>query len=385
MSSAILSVFGSEEEPVSKFEISSPYNFKHNAHVQADPHTSTGFTGLPVPMRQVLKASGITKEDTAANPQAVLDVLTFHMEGPPPKMPTRSSMARKIDKDKLLIQDNYRTHYGGLKKLGQGASGIVYSATNRQTQRKVALKIAPKNELTELTNEIGLQSMSRHPNIVEFIEAYQGQDDICIVMELMVGGSLTDFCDIKRPMQEELIAYVCKKMLMALTFMHRAYRLHRDIKSDNVLINFDGEVKVADFGFAINLTSEQSKRTSVVGTPYWMAPELIRGQEYDSKVDIWSLGVTAIEMAEGEPPLLNEPPLRALLLITTNKSPTLNNKRVRWSQEFNHFIEQCLQIPVAKRASADQLLLHPFIQKACEQSEFAAFADATLNKKKAKK
>lgn len=112
-----------------------------------------------------------------------------------------------------------------------------------------------------------------------------------------------------------------------------------------------------------------------------MAPELIRGQEYDSKVDIWSLGITAIEMAEGEPPLLNEPPLRALLLITTNKSPTLNNKRVKWSQEFNHFISQCLQIPPEKRASADQLLLHPFIQKACEQPDFAKFAEQALKKK----
>ena len=222
-----------------------------------------------MPMRQVLKASGITKEETERNPQAVLDVLAFHMEGPPPKMPTRLSMARAIDTDKLLRKENYKVYYGGLKKLGQGASGIVYSATNRQTGQKVALKIAPKSELTELTNEIGLQSMSKHPNIVEVIEAFQGPDDICIVMELMVGGSLTDCLDVKRPMQEEMIAYVCKKMLMALTFMHREYRLHRDIKSDNVLVNNEGEIKVADFGFAINLTSEQLKRTSVVGTPYW--------------------------------------------------------------------------------------------------------------------
>lgn len=381
MTTAIMGVFGNEDEQEQKFEISSPYNFKHHAHVQPDPRTSTGFSGLPLNMRQVLKASGITKEETDQNPQAVLDVLTFHMEGPPPRMPTRNSMAKHIDKDRLLKVDNYKTYYGGLKKLGQGASGIVYSATHRETGRKVALKVAPKNELAELTNEIGLQCLSKHPNIVEFIEAYLAPDDICIVMELMVGGSLTDCLDVKRPMQEELIAYVCREMLKALAFMHREYRLHRDIKSDNVLINLDGEVKVADFGFAINLTTEQSKRTSVVGTPYWMAPELIRGQEYDSKVDIWSLGITAIEMAEGEPPLLNEPPLRALLLITTNKSPTLNNKRVRWSQEFNHFVEQCLHIPPEKRASADQLLLHPFIQKSCDQEQFSKFAEQFFKKR----
>jgi serine/threonine protein kinase len=224
-----------------------------------------------MPMRQVLKASGISKEETTKNPQAVLDVLTFHMEGlaPRTKMPTRSSVTRQINKEKLLKVDNYKKYYGGMKKLGQGASGIVYSATDKRNGRKVALKIAPSNEIIELVNEIGLQALSRHANIVEFIDAYQGQDEICIVMELMVGGSLTDCVDTRRPMSENYIAYVCKKMLMALAFMHREYRLHRDIKSDNVLINFDGEVKVADFGFAINLTSEQSKRTSVVGTPYW--------------------------------------------------------------------------------------------------------------------
>jgi serine/threonine protein kinase len=378
---AIKSVFGSDEA-APNFEISSPYNFKHTHHVQADPHSSTGFAGLPGPMRQILKASGITKEETDRNPQAVLDVLTFHMEGPqPPRMPTRMSIARKINRTELLRQESYKDFYGGLKKLGQGASGVVYSATCRRTGRKVALKIAAANEMTELVNEIGLQSLSRHPNIVEFIEAFQGPDEICIVLELMVGGSLTDCCDIKRPMSEPMIAYVCQGILMALAFMHREFRLHRDIKSDNVLINFDGEVKVADFGFAINLTSDQIKRTSVVGTPYWMAPELIRGLEYDSKVDIWSLGITAIEMAEGEPPLLNEPPLRALLLITTNKSPTLNNKRYRWSQEFNHFLAQCLQISPDRRASAEQLLMHPFLQTACTQEQFAGFAETCLRKK----
>lgn len=220
-------------------------------------------------MRQVLKASGITKEETDRNPQAVLDVLTFHLEGPAPRLPSRQSITRKINPSKLLKQDSYKNFYGGLKKLGQGASGTVYSATDRRTGRKVALKIAPINELNELVNEIGLQSLSKHPNIVECIEAFQGHDEICIVMELMVGGSLTDCCDPRRAIEEKMIAYVCKCMLMALAFMHREFRLHRDIKSDNVLINIEGEVKVADFGFAINLTSEQIKRTSVVGTPYW--------------------------------------------------------------------------------------------------------------------
>ena len=105
---------------------------------------------------------------------------------------------------------------------------------------------------------------------------------------------------------EAQIAFVCKMCLKGLSYLHRHHRLHRDIKSDNILIDLDGNVKLADLGFAIGLTPERSRRTSVVGTPYWMAPELIRGLEYDSKVDVWSLGITVIEMAEGEPPLMDD-------------------------------------------------------------------------------
>jgi serine/threonine protein kinase len=384
MASSVKAMFVEEEEKPISFEISAPYNFKQVTHVTADPHSSTGFSGLPQNMLQVLKASGITKAETAANPQAVLDVLQFHLEGPAPHpktraMPSRMSVKKKISANTLLKKESYKKHYTGMRKLGQGASGVVYSATDKRTGRKVALKIAPVNELADLVNEIGLQSLSAHPNIVEYIESYQYEEDVCIVMELMLGGSLTDVLDVKKPMQEPMIAYVCKHMLMSLAFMHREYRLHRDIKSDNVLINFDGQVKVADFGFAINLTSEQSKRTSVVGTPYWMAPELIRGSEYDYKVDVWSTGITAIEMAEGEPPLLNEPPLRALLLITTNRSPILKKKQM-WTAEFHHFLFMCLQMNPDKRASAELLLLHPFIQTSCSVEQFAGFANQHLKK-----
>jgi serine/threonine protein kinase len=207
---------------------------------------------------------------------------------------------------------------------------------------------------------------------------------------------------------------------MGLAYLHRNHKLHRDIKSDNILVDFTGAVKIADFGFAVGLTEEQDKRRSVVGTPYWMAPELIRGLEYDAKVDVWSMGITALEMAEGEPPHLHEPPLRvsnvyplprcggtfsnvvadlvqALLLITTQSSPTL--KADKWSAKFRHFLKCSLHMDPVKRASSEQLLLvctpcyisdalttrsmrlvlqHPFIQTACTQSEFSKFASHIL-------
>jgi serine/threonine protein kinase len=386
MASAFSGMFGSrEEEEEPDFEISTPYNFQHIQHVKADPHSSTGFSGLPDNMKSVLKASGITKDDTARNPEAVIDVLKFHMDGPPPKMPAnRKSMTRRTKDAIHLKEEDYKVRFGHLKKLGSGASGVVYSAKEKKTGRTVALKIASMADsavLQELTNEIELQSLSKHPNIVECIDAYKNSADqtVCIALELMVGGCLTDVVSPQYPMIERHMAYVCKGMLMGLAFLHRQYRLHRDIKSDNVLVNYDGEVKLADFGFAINLTSEESKRTSVVGTPYWMAPELIRGQKYDSKVDIWSLGITLIEMAEGEPPLLKEPPLRALLMITIN--PPAKLKSNLWSPAIVHFLSRCLDANPLKRSSAEQLLMHPFIKSACSQEEFAQFVASKIKRK----
>lgn len=297
---------------------------------------------------------------------------------------------------------------------------------------QVALKICPISDLPELTNEIGLHAMCSHPGVVNLLEAYVTKTEVCIVMEFMSGGCLTDCLSVDDVFPETHIAYVCNQVLKALAFMHREHKLHRDIKSDNILVDLQGRVKVADFGFAISLTKEEAKRTSVVGTPYWMAPELIRGAEYDGKVrpppllahpptvsldglltllswqiDVWSLAITAIEMAEGEPPHLNEPPLRALLLITTSEPPRLKDAD-RWSPAFHHFLSRCLELNVSwtsavaccpgtvtcadfsppstsfdtpqyeRRASAEQLLMHPFLQTACTQQEFAQFVGAKL-------
>ena len=176
---------------------------------------------------------------------------------------------------------------------------------------------------------------------------------------------------------------MCAEMAQGLMFMHKSFRLHRDIKSDNVLVNFDGQVKLADFGFAVNLTSEESKRTSVVGTPYWMAPELIKAEKYDTSVDIWSLGITLIEMAEGEPPFMSLPVLKALLTITTRPPSTLKSKS-SWSQAMQDFLAKCLVANPRKRASAEELLSHPFLEKACTQEEFADFVKDKLMKKKKK-
>ena len=383
MASSFSSMFTSEPEP--EFIISKPYEFKHLEHAKVDESSPTGFSGLPDHLETLLKASGITKEETMENPQAVIDVLNFHMDGPAPVMPSgRESVAIKIDSVVHIKDEDYKKQFSGLKKLGSGASGVVYSATEKSTNKKVALKIAEITDeivMEELVNEIGLQCLSKHPNIVECYGAYRNMADktLCISMEVMKGGNLTDCVSVKHAMRESYIAYVCKEMAQGLAFLHKSFRLHRDIKSDNVLVNFDGQVKLADFGFAVNLTTEESKRTSVVGTPYWMAPELIKAEQYDSSVDVWSLGITLIEMAEGEPPFMNLPVLKALLTITTRPPSTLKDKS--WSPAIKDFLKQCLEVKPDKRATAEQLLLHPFMEKACSQEEFAEFVNNKLKKK----
>eukprot|EP01121_Diplochlamys_sp_Union-15-3_P002769 TRINITY_DN1255_c0_g2_i2.p1 TRINITY_DN1255_c0_g2~~TRINITY_DN1255_c0_g2_i2.p1 ORF type:complete len:238 (+),score=41.19 TRINITY_DN1255_c0_g2_i2:243-956(+) len=214
---------------------------------------------------------------------------------------------------------------------------------------------------------------SKHQNIVEYVDSYLVADKLWVVMEYMDGGCLTEvleqFDRIK--LSEEEIALICFETLKGLSYIHTMHRIHRDIKSDNILLNLKGETKIADFGYAAQLTRQRDKRNTIVGTPYWMAPELIRGLKYDQKVDLWSLGIMIMEMAEGEPPYMDSPPLRALFLITTKGIPDLK-KPSDWSAEFRDFVRLCLQNDVDSRADAATLLQHAYVKKACSPSVLAA-------------
>lgn len=361
--------------------IGRPYNFQHVEHVGVDPRSSTGFTGLPSKWRALLKASGISKEEVSAHPQEVLDVIQFHLEGPGPKVPSRQTLRRNMAQAAEIKSFDPNKIVRREKKLGEGAGGTVYLATDLRTKERVAVKVAPLSELETLRSEIALHALSSHENIVGYKETVAWKDEIWIMLEFMNGGALTDVLGRGVQWKESCIAYVCQQALMGLSFLHRHHRLHRDIKSDNILVDFDGRIKLADFGFAVSLTSEENKRKSVVGTPYWMAPELIRGLEYDSKVDVWSLGITAIECADGEPPLIDEQPLRALLLITIQPSPTVEQPQ-QWSAAFLHFLKRCLAIRPEQRASTDQLLLHPWVKTASPRNVFAQHVQSVLGRKR---
>ncbi|KAK8852510.1 hypothetical protein M9Y10_017495 [Tritrichomonas musculus] len=364
--------------------ISRPFSINHVLHV--DFNSETGFTGLPPEWERIVKNSGFKKKEVVDNPEAVISAINFlqHPVPPPPQMDldfeeeeeesdeiseSSSSHRRRPkldlpDLEDVVQNDDPTTFLKDMEEIDEGSTCVVYSATYPDG-RKVAVKkitLTPRNQ-NFLLNETRLLSAMNDPHIINFYSAHRIEDTLWILMEYMDAGSLISiatFCECKEPH----IAYFAREILLALKYMHKNNLIHRDIKTDNVLLNQKGELKLGDFGYTALLSDDVKNRRSIVGTPYWMAPEVIQGIPYTFEVDIWSLGVLCRELADGEPPYVNVPPMKALYLIIADGLPPIKEPE-KWSPAFLDFLDNCLQKDRYKRPTAEELLRHPFLKKAC--------------------
>ncbi|XP_058680271.1 serine/threonine-protein kinase PAK 3-like [Ammospiza caudacuta] len=263
--------------------------------------------------------------------------------------------------------------YTAFEELGRGGFGAVYKALDTSSGQQVAIKIMSlEEEMSEelAANEILAMRDNRSPNIVTYLDSYLVDAELWLAMEFMDGGTLFDVLRAVY-LEEGQIGAVCRECLQGLHFLHSRQVIHRDIKSCNVLVGTDGSVKLGDFGLCAQLSPEHSKRSSSIGTPSWMAPEVVRGEAYGPKVDIWSLGIMGLEMVEGEAPYQQEARLRVFELLERNGPPKLQNPR-HHSALLRDFLRCCLQADEDRRWSAQELLQHPFVTSGDPASSLAA-------------
>jgi serine/threonine protein kinase len=228
-----------------------------------------------------------------------------------------------------------------------------------------------------ILNEYALTKLSSHPNLINYYLLYEYEEEIWIIQELMK-IPLTHLLSRSVPFPEPFIIYVLKQILLALDCIHKQFRIHRDIKSDNVLLDFKGNIKVCDLGFAAQLTAEQQSRNTLAGSPCWLAPEIILVKPYNTKVDIWSLGVLGIELVEAEPPMLRNTVEN--IMRNTIKLGVRLNDNARVSKELAEFINSCLEMDPEVRRSAEELLQDTIFEKdTVTQEQFGKFAKERFN------
>ncbi|PLW14506.1 hypothetical protein PCASD_19545 [Puccinia coronata f. sp. avenae] len=284
------------------------------------------------------------------------------------------SPARKPRSDShthLQSPDALARRYKLLEKLGQGNFGVVFKALDRVTGETVAVKEVDlensDEDISEIQQEISHLADCHSEHIVKYYASFVRGYKLWIVMEYLAGGSCLDLLK-PGPFPEMAIQTVMHELLLGLEYLHAQKKIHRDIKAANILVSSQGKIKLADFGVATQLSNHKSRRHTFVGTPFWMAPEVIKQSSYDEKADIWSLGITAIELAKGQPPLSEYHPLRVLFLIPKAKPPTLEEnlepeRLAQYSEDFQDFINACLLKDVELRPTASQLLTHAFIRR----------------------
>ncbi|XP_010772768.1 myosin-IIIb isoform X3 [Notothenia coriiceps] len=310
-----------------------------------------------------------------------------HTEAP---IPRRSLYGLYPYKSSMIGMENLgdpSDNWDIVETIGKGTYGKVYRVINKKDGSQAAVKVLdPINHASHTNRDVDeeieaeyniLSSLSNHPNVVKFFGMFYKSDNLSggqlwLVLELCNGGSVTELIKgllmRSQCLQEPVIAYILYSALLGLQHLHNNRIIHRDVKGNNILLTSEGGVKLVDFGVSAQLTSARLRRNTSVGTPFWMAPEVIACEQqydysYDARCDVWSLGITAIELADGDPPLSEMHPVKALFKIPRNPSPTLRNPE-QWCRSFCHFIGQCLIKDFEARPSVTHLLEHPFIKQA---------------------
>eukprot|EP01137_Pigoraptor_chileana_P005680 Opistho-2@2916 len=268
----------------------------------------------------------------------------------------------------IISQEDPEVIFVDLKEIGHGSTGSVYKAKDTRSDKVVALKkmsisTTKDEDFEDIAKEIKFMSSCKHDHVTQYFGSFMKADTIWIAMEFCA-GSVNDILEIfKKPLQEVEIAAIVFQVLKGLDYLHQNNKIHRDIKGGNILLNEQGIVKLVDFGASRELESADERANTFIGTPYWMAPELITAMEtgtYGTKVDIWSLGITCIELAELKPPHFKLHAMSALFHIPQSDAPQLQSHE--WSGDFKDFLSKCLEKDPEKRWPADELLRHPFMK-----------------------